>query len=111
MSARPLCSAHPLDRGIRGRASLQPILPGTSDRPEQLREVVKAAREAGGTGVWTNLLFLRPGTRENFLEHLAEDWSEQLEHYLELYTGRAYLQSTETKPLRQPSRASRGSTR
>ena len=91
----------PLDRGIRGRASLQPILPGTSDSPEQLREVVKAAREAGATGVWTNLLFLRPGTREHFLEHLAEDWSEQLEHYLELYNGRAYLQSTETKPLRQ----------
>jgi hypothetical protein len=77
------------------------ILPGISDRPDQLREVVKAAREAGATGVWTNLLFLRPGTREHFLEHLAEDWPEQLEHYLELYNGRAYLQSAETKPLRQ----------
>jgi hypothetical protein len=63
--------------------------------------VVKAAREAGATGVWTNLLFLRPGTREHFLEHLAEDWPEQLELYLDLYKGRAYLQSAETKALRQ----------
>jgi DNA repair photolyase len=63
--------------------------------------VVKAARAAGATGVWTNLLFLRPGTREHFLEHLARDWPEQLEHYLELYEDRAYLRSGEAKPLRQ----------
>jgi DNA repair photolyase len=80
---------------------MAPILPGISDRPEQLREVVKAAREAGATGIWTNLLFMRAGTREHFLEHLARDWPEQLEYYLELYKGRAYLQSAEAKPLRQ----------
>jgi DNA repair photolyase len=90
-----------VDAGIKVGVGMAPILPGISDRPEQLREVVKAAREAGATGVWTNLLFLRPGTREHFLEHLAEDWPEQLEHYLELYEGRAYLPSAESKPLRQ----------
>jgi DNA repair photolyase len=90
-----------VDAGIKVGVGMAPILPGISDRPEQLREVVKAARDAGATGVWTNLLFLRPGTREHFLEHLADDWPEQLEHYLELYKGRAYLQSAETKPLRQ----------
>jgi DNA repair photolyase len=90
-----------VDSGIKVGVGMAPILPGISDRPEQLREVVKAAREAGATGVWTNLLFLRPGTREHFLEHLAEDWPEQLEHYVELYKGRAYLPSAETKPLRQ----------
>jgi DNA repair photolyase len=90
-----------VDAGIKVGVGMAPILPGISDRPEQLREVVKAAREAGATGVWTNLLFLRPGTREHFLEHLAADWPEQLDHYLELYKGRAYLQSAETKPLRQ----------
>jgi len=90
-----------VDAGIKVGVGMAPILPGISDRPDQLREVVKAAREAGATRVWTNLLFLRPGTREHFLEHLAEDWPEQLEHYLELYDGRAYLQSGEAKPLRQ----------
>jgi DNA repair photolyase len=90
-----------VEAGIKVGVGMAPILPGISDKPEQLREVVKAAREAGATGVWTNLLFLRPGTREHFLEHLAEDWPEQLEHYLGLYKGRAYLPSAETKPLRQ----------
>src|SRR5439155_24587154 len=77
------------------------ILPGISDRPEQLREVVKAAREAGATGVWTNLLFLRPGKREHFLDHLAEDWPELVPYYQELYRGRAYLGSKESQPARQ----------
>jgi len=90
-----------VDAGIKVGVGMAPILPGISDRPEQLREVVKAAREAGATGVWTNLLFLRPGTREHFVEHLAEDWPEQLDHYLELYEGRAYLRSGEAKPLRE----------
>ncbi len=90
-----------VDAGIRVGVGMAPILPGISDRPEQLREVVKAAREAGATGVWTNLLFLKPGTREHFLEHVAEDFPDQLPHLLELYSGRAYLPSKETKPVRQ----------
>ena len=90
-----------VDAGIRVGVGMAPILPGISDKPEQLREVVKAAREAGATGVWTNLLFLRPGTREHFLEHVAEDFPEQLPHYLALYNGRAYLPSAETKPVRE----------
>ncbi len=90
-----------VDAGIKVGVGMAPILPGISDKPEQLREVVKAAREAGATGVWTNLLFLRAGTREHFLEHLAEDWPELVGHYRELYAGRAYLRNGEAKPLRQ----------
>jgi len=80
---------------------MAPILPGISDRPEQLRAVVRAAREAGATGIWANLLFLRPGTREHFLEHLAEDWPEQVPLYERLYARRrAYLGADERNPLR-----------
>jgi DNA repair photolyase len=86
--------------GVKAGVGLAPILPGLSDRPEQLAEVVKAAREAGATGVWANLLYLRPGTREHFLEALARDWPEQLERYERLYEGRAYLPRSETEPVR-----------
>jgi DNA repair photolyase len=75
-------------------------LPGISDRPEQLAAVIRAAREAGACGVWANVLFLRPGTREHFLENLARDWPEELARYEELYAGRAYLPGEETKPVR-----------
>ncbi len=89
------------DAGIDARVGMAPILPGISDRPEQLAAVVRAAREAGATGIWANLLFLRPGTREHFLEHLARDWPEQLPEYERLYAGRAYLGAEEMKPVRQ----------
>jgi DNA repair photolyase len=90
-----------VEAGIKTGVGMAPILPGISDRPDQLREVVQAARAAGATGVWTNLLFLRPGTREHFLEHLAEDWPELVPHYGRLYRNRAYLPAEETKPVRQ----------
>jgi DNA repair photolyase len=90
-----------VDAGVKAGVGMAPILPGISDSPEQLREVVRAAREAGATGVWANLLFLRPGTREHFLEHLAEDWPEQLPRYEQLYAGKAYLGSPEIKPLKE----------
>src|SRR5213592_3688262 len=90
-----------VEAGIKTGVGMAPVLPGISDRPEQLREVVQAAREAGAAGVWTNLLFLRPGTREHFLEHLAEDWPEQLPLYERLYARRrAYLGAEERNPLR-----------
>jgi DNA repair photolyase len=93
-----------VDAGVEASVGMAPILPGISDRPEQLREVVRAAREAGATGIWANLLFLRPGTREHFLERLAEDWPEQLPVYERLYAGRAYLGAEESKPLREQVR-------
>jgi len=89
-----------VEAGIKTGVGMAPVLPGISDRPDQLRDVVKAAREAGATGVWTNLLFLRPGTREHFLEHLAEDWPELVPRYHELYRHRAYLPAAETRPVR-----------
>jgi len=93
-----------VDAGVEASVGMAPILPGISDRPEQLREVVRAAREAGATGIWANPLFLRPGTREHFLERLAEDWPEQLPVYERLYAGRAYLGAEESKPLREQVR-------
>jgi DNA repair photolyase len=86
--------------GIKAGVGMAPILPGISDRPEQLEEVVREAREAGATSVWANLLYLRPGTREHFLENLARDWPEELERYERLYANRAYLPRKAAEPVR-----------
>jgi len=74
-----------VDAGIDAGVGIAPILPGLSDKPELLADVVRAAREAGATNVWCNVLYLQPGTREHFLEHLARDWPELLPRYLALY--------------------------
>jgi DNA repair photolyase len=84
---------------------MAPILPGLSDRPEQLAEVVKAVRAAGATSVWANLLYLKPGTKEHFLEALARDWPEQLERYEQLYAQNAYLPRAKVDPVRNEVRA------
>jgi DNA repair photolyase len=90
--------------GIRTSVGMAPILPGISDRPEQLAEVVRAAREAGACGIWANVLYLRPGTREHFLESLEREWPELLPEYEQLYRGRAYLRAADTTPVRDTVR-------
>jgi DNA repair photolyase len=89
-----------VDGGIRASVGLAPILPGLSDKPELLADVVRAAREAGATGVWANLLYLKPGTREHFLENLSRDWPELLPEYEQMYERRAYLGKELTQPVR-----------
>jgi DNA repair photolyase len=90
--------------GIKTSVGMAPILPGISDRPEQLAEVVRAARAAGACGVWANVLYLRPGTREHFLESLAQEWPELLTEYERLYRHGAYLRATDATPIRDAVR-------
>jgi DNA repair photolyase len=89
-----------VDRGIRTSVGMAPILPGLSDRPELLEDVIRAARDAGATGVWANVLYLRPGTREHFLDHLARHWPELLPAYERLYARGAYVAKTVADPIR-----------
>jgi DNA repair photolyase len=88
-----------VEAGVKAGVGIAPILPGISDGPEQLAAVVDAAREAGATHVWCNVLHLRPGTREHFLEHLARDWPGLLPRYERLYRS-AYLEDRVAGPIR-----------
>jgi DNA repair photolyase len=93
------------DAGIDVGVGMAPILPGLSDRPEQLEEVVRAAKDAGARIVWANVLYLKPGIREHFLQHLAEDWPDYVARYEQLFAGRAYLPASVTGPIREQVRA------
>ena len=73
------------EAGIPCGVLMAPILPGITDDPRQLREVVAAAIDAGATHVSPILLHLRPGVREEFLPWLAETHPDLVEHYEELY--------------------------
>jgi DNA repair photolyase len=90
-----------VDAGIDASVGMAPILPGLSDDPAKMADVVKAARDAGATSIWTNVLYLRPGTREHFLESLARDWPELLPMYTRLYSGRAYVTKDVIEPVRR----------
>jgi DNA repair photolyase len=73
------------EAGIPTGVLMAPILPGLSDRPDQLREVVEAAIDAGATHVSPILLHLRPGVREEFLPWLEEAHPDLVPRYLEMY--------------------------
>ena len=93
-----------IDAGIDASVGMAPILPGLSDDPHKMADVIRAARDAGATAVWTNVLYLRPGTREHFLENLARDWPELLPAYERLYDGRAYVTKDVLDPVKQQVR-------
>jgi DNA repair photolyase len=80
-----------VDAGIKTSVGMAPILPCLSDCPPLMTDVVRAARDAGAVSVWANVLYLRPGTREHFLEHLARDWPEMLPRYEAIYASRAHV--------------------
>ena len=102
-------TAHPRQRlralekltaaGIRAGVGMAPLLPGISDRPELIEEVVQGARAAGAAFIWANLLYLRPGTREHFMASLARHWPELVSAYGKEYGGSGYLPRRRTQPV------------
>jgi DNA repair photolyase len=89
------------EAGIDVTVGIAPILPGLSDRPEQLEEVVRAAKAAGAATVWASVVYLRPAVREHFLAALAADWPDEVARYEQLFSNRAYLPASVTEPLRE----------
>jgi DNA repair photolyase len=78
------------DAGVAARLFIMPILPRLTDGEPNLRSLLDAARNAGAVGAESNVLFLRPGTREVFLEFLAVDFPRLVPEYERLYRGSAY---------------------
>jgi DNA repair photolyase len=93
------------EAGIEVGVGMAPILPGLSDRPEQLEAVVRAARGAGARGIWASVVHLSPGVREHFLEALARDWPDEVARYEALFATRAYLPASAAKPVQTIVRA------
>jgi DNA repair photolyase len=76
-----------VDAGIEAGVGMAPVLPGLSDAPHQLEATVAAAAEAGACFVWANIVYLKPGTKEHFLEFLGREYPHLLPRYRELFPG------------------------
>ncbi|HEX2767574.1 MAG TPA: radical SAM protein [Candidatus Limnocylindria bacterium] len=89
------------DAGIAAGVALAPVLPGLTDDARGMAAVLAAAREAGATHAWSNVLNLRPGTREHFLSVLEREWPEELARYRRLYPagGSGYLRAADLEPI------------
>jgi DNA repair photolyase len=101
------------DAGVRTGALMAPILPGLSDRAEQLREVVAEIDAAGGRLLGIGALHLRSGVREHFLQWLAGVdpvlHADYLRRYAESdyaperYLARLYERAGVSRPGRSPT--------
>ena len=76
--------------GVATRLFVMPILPRLTDDEVNLRALLVAARDAGAVGAESNVLFLRSGTRETFLQFLSIDFPRLVPEYERLYRGSAY---------------------
>ncbi|HEX6310612.1 MAG TPA: radical SAM protein [Acidimicrobiia bacterium] len=86
------------EAGVPVGVLVAPVLPGLSDRRDQLSEVVRACVEAGAESITPVLLHLRPGVREHYLASLAEHRPDLLSLHHRLYR-RAYAPKAERDRL------------
>jgi DNA repair photolyase len=84
--------------GIPCGVLMAPILPGITDDPRKLRDVVAAAIDAGATHVSPILLHLRPGVREEFMPWLEAAYPDLVPRYRELY-ARPYAPGSSRREL------------
>jgi DNA repair photolyase len=90
--------------GIPCGVMVAPILPGISDSPEQIKEVVAAAIEAGATHVSPILLHLRPVVKDVYMEWLESTYPDLVPRYKEMYARSAYASSGDKRALSEEVR-------
>jgi DNA repair photolyase len=93
------------EAGVACGVLVAPIIPGLSDRPEQLDEVVAGCVEAGAVSISSVALHLRRGVREHYLEWLAASRPDLVDEYRRRYR-RSYLPSEEQEVLAAQVRSS-----
>jgi DNA repair photolyase len=85
--------------GIPCGVMVAPILPGISDSPEQIKEVVTAAIDAGATHVSPILLHLRPVVKDVYMEWLEHTYPDLVPRYKQMYARSAYASSGDKRAL------------
>ncbi len=87
------------DAGIPCGVMLAPILPGITDDPAKMRDVIVAALDAGATHVSPILLHLRPGVKEVYMEWLQDNYPDLVPRYTSMYGAKAYASKADQKAL------------
>ena len=78
------------DAGLPCGVMAMPILPWLSDSDDALDALFGALARAGATGVTAGALYLRPGTREWFMQWLAREHPALVGKYRRLYDTGSY---------------------
>jgi DNA repair photolyase len=85
--------------GIRTGILIAPLMPGINDSPEQVARILEMASKAGAEYVSGIALHLRGEVRQVFMDWLAENRSDLVDRYRELYRRGAYAPTAERRRL------------
>jgi len=89
------------EAGIAAGVICAPVMPGITDSPRDLENLVRATAEAGGKYIFANSLFLKPCSAAIFLPFLAKEFPRLVEAYRQRYKDRAFISSPYRKRLSQ----------
>ncbi len=94
---------------------MMPILPFLTDTKAHLDDALRQVSEAGATSVLYSSMYLKPGTKEWFMQWLERDHPELVGKYTDLYARGAYAPkeyrtwlAARIKPLIRAHRLERG---
>ncbi len=85
--------------GIRTGVLIAPLMPGINDAPEQVREIVELAMEAGAAYASPIALHLRGEVKPLFFDWLAVNRPDLVPRYKQLYRRGAYAPQAERERL------------
>src|SRR5271155_1939003 len=74
--------------GIRCNVLMMPMIPGLTDDPAAIENVIRAARRANASGVWWRSLFLKPAAARRFIPFIKERFPHLAER-IDMFYGRA----------------------
>ncbi len=76
-----------------------PVLPGITDAPARLEELVRAAADAGARHIYANPLFLKPCSAAVFLPFLEREFPHLVEDYGRRFAGKAFVSAAYRKRI------------
>lgn len=77
--------------GIRVGISCSPVIPGITDSPSDLEDLIRTSAESGADYVFANPLFLKPCSAAIFIPFLEQTFPHLVERYRQHYQDRAFL--------------------
>jgi DNA repair photolyase len=84
--------------GIRCGLALAPVLPGLTDSPPALRDVVRAAADHGAQWLWSGTVHFEPAVRDWFLAELARHFPSAIPPYVRVYGPAGSLRGARYAP-------------
>ncbi|WP_165069489.1 Rv2578c family radical SAM protein [Marisediminicola senii] len=78
------------EAGLKCSVFLMPILPFLTDTTAHLDEALRRVAESGATSVLYSSMYLKPGTKEWFMQWLAREHPELVARYESFYSAGAY---------------------